>query len=141
MALLYLAAQAAIANAASTGIKTNATYGKLPLSFEANQGQIDPNAKFLARGAGYSLFLTDTGAVLAFSGTAQRKKVLQENGGKCTVGGCNKPAEHVDHAIPRSQNGDTTDANLQGMCAHHNCQKGARSSAEYEKWLKENGQK
>jgi hypothetical protein len=34
------------------------SYGKLPLSFEANQGQTDPQVKFLSRGKGYSLFLT-----------------------------------------------------------------------------------
>lgn len=41
------------------------TYAKLPMSFEANQGQSDPKVKFLARGSGYTLFLTDTEAVLA----------------------------------------------------------------------------
>src|SRR5438445_12516097 len=30
------------------------TYGNLPLSFEANQGQADQRAKFLARGSGYA---------------------------------------------------------------------------------------
>jgi hypothetical protein len=40
-----------------------ANYGKLPLSFEANQGQADPQVKFLSRGQGYSLFLTPTEAV------------------------------------------------------------------------------
>jgi hypothetical protein len=40
-------------------------YGKLPLSFEANQGQLDSQVKFLSRGRGYSLFLTPTGAVLS----------------------------------------------------------------------------
>ncbi|AXC11964.1 Cell surface protein [Acidisarcina polymorpha] len=44
-----------------------AAYGKLPLSFEANQGQSDPQVKFLSRGQGYSLFLTDNAAVLALS--------------------------------------------------------------------------
>src|SRR5262249_22241041 len=39
-------------------------YGQIPLSFEANQGQADPQAQFLARGAGYSLWLTPTEAVL-----------------------------------------------------------------------------
>ena len=34
------------------------TYGKLPLSFEPNQGQADKAVKFLARGRGYGLFLT-----------------------------------------------------------------------------------
>src|ERR1039458_7828607 len=39
-------------------------YGKLPLSFEANQGQADAQVKFLSRGNGYSLFLTSNEAVL-----------------------------------------------------------------------------
>ena len=40
-------------------------YGRIPLSFEANQGQADKAVKFLSRGSGYSLFLTDSSAVLA----------------------------------------------------------------------------
>lgn len=42
-------------------------YGKLPLHFEANQGQSDPQVKFLARGSGYGLFLTATEAVVVLS--------------------------------------------------------------------------
>src|SRR5579859_3240384 len=42
-----------------------AAYGKLPLSFEVNAGQADAAVRFLARGRGYSLFLTETQAVLA----------------------------------------------------------------------------
>jgi uncharacterized repeat protein (TIGR01451 family) len=42
-----------------------AVLGQLPLIFEANQGQAGPQVKFLARGAGYGLFLDATGAVLA----------------------------------------------------------------------------
>src|SRR3989449_673084 len=42
-------------------------YGKLPLSFEANQGQTDPQVKFLSRGSGYTLFLTPTEAVLTLT--------------------------------------------------------------------------
>ncbi|MEP6819897.1 MAG: SBBP repeat-containing protein, partial [bacterium] len=37
---------------------------KLPLSFEQNLGQLDSRARFSARGAGYNLFLTSTGAIL-----------------------------------------------------------------------------
>src|SRR3989442_13284671 len=44
------------------------SYGKLPLSFEPNQGQTDPQVKFLSRGRGYTLFLTPTEAVLALRG-------------------------------------------------------------------------
>jgi|GEM_PF-749227 len=42
-------------------------YGKLPLSFVANDGQTDSRVKFISRGGGYSLFLTSTEAVLALS--------------------------------------------------------------------------
>lgn len=41
------------------------SFGNLPLSFEANQGQTDARVRFLARGRGYALFLTGNEAVLA----------------------------------------------------------------------------
>jgi len=40
-------------------------YGRLPLGFEANQGQTDSRVRFLSRGSGYLLFLTPDEAVLA----------------------------------------------------------------------------
>lgn len=40
-------------------------YGKLPLAFEVNRGQVDPRVKFTSRGHGYSLFLSSTEAVLS----------------------------------------------------------------------------
>ncbi len=40
-------------------------FGNLPLSFEENQGQVDAQVKYLARGKGYTLFLTETEAVLS----------------------------------------------------------------------------
>ncbi len=42
-----------------------ATYGRLPLSFELNDGQTNGQVKALARGVGYTLFLTNAGATLA----------------------------------------------------------------------------
>ncbi len=39
-------------------------HGKLPLHFEANQGQTESTVKFLARGKGYSVFLRPAEAVL-----------------------------------------------------------------------------
>jgi hypothetical protein len=47
------------------------SYGKLPLSFEANHGQADGRVKFLSRTSGYSLFLTADEAVLTLLGTAK----------------------------------------------------------------------
>lgn len=43
------------------------TFEQLPLWFEANQGQTTSQVKFLARGSGYTLFLTPTEAVLALT--------------------------------------------------------------------------
>lgn len=44
-------------------------YAELPMTFERNAGQTDSDVRFLARGAGYSLFLTPTEAVLSLHAT------------------------------------------------------------------------
>jgi hypothetical protein len=65
-AIVAVATSSAIrASVAATKLHAIDLYGKLPLSFEPNQGQTDPQVKFLSRGPGYSLFLTSTEAVLA----------------------------------------------------------------------------
>lgn len=53
--------------------RTKEAYGKLPLSFEANQGQMDSRVRFLSRGNGYNLFLTSTEAVLALQQSRSRR--------------------------------------------------------------------
>ena len=50
--------------------KLMASYGKLPLGFEANQGQVSGPVKFLSRGRGYTIFLTDDEAVLTLRKSA-----------------------------------------------------------------------
>jgi hypothetical protein len=40
-------------------------FGQLPLSFESNKGQTDPEVRFLTHGPGYDLFLTAAEAVLS----------------------------------------------------------------------------
>ncbi len=69
-------AQMPVAQAAASPIPTalrppshakpdaRAVLGQLPLIFEPNHGQADPGVKFMSRGAGYSLFLDNSGAVL-----------------------------------------------------------------------------
>jgi hypothetical protein len=57
-----------------------ANYGKLPLSFEANQGQADSRVKFISHGTGYSLFLTGTAAVLQLTKPDPSKR--DDPGGK-----------------------------------------------------------
>src|SRR5262245_23795843 len=51
----------------SDPLKPRDAFGRLPLSFELNQGQIDSQVRFLARGQGYDLLLTTNGAVFSFN--------------------------------------------------------------------------
>ena len=55
-------------------------YGKLPLSFEANEGQTDNRVDFLSRGSGYTLFLTPTEAVLALRKPVASNRPRRDNG-------------------------------------------------------------
>ena len=49
--------------------KLDARYAQLPLSFEVNQGQSDAQVKFLQRGGGHAVYLTERGEpVLIFKG-------------------------------------------------------------------------
>ena len=48
------------------------SYGKLPLSFEANQGQSDGRVKFLSRSGGYAVFLTQDEVVLVLRGRDEK---------------------------------------------------------------------
>lgn len=70
-AVKQAARETAAATTAGVGAPASAAvvaeYGRLPLSFEANEGQSAPEVKFLARGSRYALFLTEDGAVLALS--------------------------------------------------------------------------
>jgi hypothetical protein len=47
-------------------------YGKIPMSFEVNEGQADPAVQFLAHGQGYALFLRHGEAVLALRSAGTR---------------------------------------------------------------------
>ena len=58
------------------------SYARLPLSFEANTGQTDRQAKFLSRGAGYAMYLTARSAVLELAGTRVSSEDSEAAGGK-----------------------------------------------------------
>ncbi len=68
-----------------------AILGQLPLIFEPNRGQADPKVKFLARGAGYSLFLDPSGAVLALQ-TAPKSQSHSEQFVRMKLVGANPAA-------------------------------------------------
>ena len=75
--------------AKATGAVADENYGKLPISFEANQGQTDKSVKFLARGQGYGLFLTGKEAVLTLHASAS---------GANEKGPAGKPSTHLPGA-------------------------------------------
>lgn len=60
--------------------KMKQAYGKLPMSFEVNQGQADDAVKFISRGHGYQVFLTETEAVLVL------QRPNQEGSNKDSIG-------------------------------------------------------
>jgi hypothetical protein len=68
------------ATTATAKTKRIEDYGKLPLSFEPNRGQSDPQVKFLSRGAGYTLFLTQERAILSLDRGA--RATASENSGR-----------------------------------------------------------
>ncbi len=65
-------------------------HGKLPLSFELNQGQTNAWVRFLARGRGYTIFLTDDEAVL----TLKKSSVVS---GQSSVGTRQKPGVRTEY--------------------------------------------
>jgi hypothetical protein len=85
LALLTLVAPARIGVIANADhiARVQEGYGRLPLSFEPNQGQTDGHVKFLSRGSGYTLFLTSSEAVLTLTksidGTVLRMKTIGAN--------------------------------------------------------------
>ncbi len=52
------------------GTRVRANLGAMPLGFEANQGQTDPQVKYMARGNGYTVFLTEHDTVFALNSSS-----------------------------------------------------------------------
>ena len=75
---------------AEDSARVRASMGTLPLAFEANQGQTDPQVKYMARGNGYTVFLTanDTVFALHSSSQAAATRVTRNHG----LGGTTQPA-------------------------------------------------
>jgi hypothetical protein len=64
-----------------SGSEVVTEYGKLPLAFEPNLGQANPEAKFLARGAGYELFLTPEESVFVLNAGGKKSVIDQKKSG------------------------------------------------------------
>ncbi len=74
------ASQSPVLNAEQRG-RVRASLGALPLAFEANQGQTDPQVKYMARGNGYTAFLTANETVFALSSSSQASIALNPKHG------------------------------------------------------------
>ena len=89
-------AESSVVSAVADNARILDSYGKLPLSFEANNGQADAQVKFLSHTSGYSLFLTADEAVLTLLGgrpetnkpkVASRSRAMHPGMAAAKVGG------------------------------------------------------
>jgi hypothetical protein len=80
---------------------TLADYGRLPLAFEPNQGQVDAQVNYLARGTDYALFLTGTATVLSLQ---QPGAVGSDIFRLQLVGGNPAPAVQAQDQLPGTSN-------------------------------------
>ncbi len=76
---MTLAAVVSPAQQSNTGISRGVRYGELPMTFEENRGQTDPQVKFLSRAKGYIAFLTSGGIVLSLRPTKMVKAGVPSN--------------------------------------------------------------
>src|SRR5260370_11133478 len=97
LSILPAAAQPVAKTEPSMRPQVMESYGKLPLSFEANQGQTDQRVRFLSRGPGYSLFLTGDSAVLSLrqqkANAVLRMKLIGANAHASVAGTAGLPGK------------------------------------------------
>jgi hypothetical protein len=66
-------------NAKTPSSVTN-QYGKIPLSFEPNEGQSDPQVQYISRASGYTLFLTPSETVFLLKSGSQKTSDSTKSG-------------------------------------------------------------
>src|SRR5438309_1904707 len=87
---LFLACATMLVAAPNSGVPRKSQianqFAQLPLRFEANAGQTDPRVKFLARGAGYTVFFTGTEVTLALPSSTLRMRLSEADSAAQTTG-------------------------------------------------------
>ena len=65
------------ADATNGGVHMVAGYGQVPLRFEPNTGQTDPQIRYISRGNGYTMYFAPTETILALdvSTNASRNRI------------------------------------------------------------------
>jgi hypothetical protein len=102
-------ATATVSLPATTG--PGAGFGRLPLSFAPNEGQTAWSVRFLARGNGYSLFLTDAAAVLTLTTASE----LEAQPGSHPIGVAPVSAPRTTSVISMELVGERGDAEVTGV--------------------------
>ena len=80
------------------------TYGRLPVAFEANAGQADPQVRFLAHGGGYEIFLTDSEAVLSLRSPGGKAGAKPDGGPSPFSSAAGAPLDAVLRIRPEGAN-------------------------------------
>ena len=104
----YSASSPAIASQAKTvtpaaRARLQATFAALPLAFEQNQGQTDPQVKYMARANGYTLFLTNHDAVFAFHSKSSGSELAIGRRGRSSQANSAPTAQEKPAAVVRMQ--------------------------------------
>ena len=86
-------------------LQANRSYGKLPLSFEPNRGQAAKGVRFVARGRGYSLAMSESEALLALRSTKQKAKIgdRQPSGVRSPSPSATEPSERTTDVLLRME--------------------------------------
>ncbi|MFC1891097.1 SBBP repeat-containing protein [Thermodesulfobacteriota bacterium] len=79
-------------------------FGKIPLGFEKNLGQCDNEVKFLSRGSGYTIFLTDNGMVLTLKKSGKTENDLKSVVHMKLLGANPNPYMNGVEQLPRQSN-------------------------------------
>lgn len=74
---------------------TNSHYASLPLAFEQNRGQTNPQVKFLARGVGYAIFFTEKEAVMSLDRSEEWSSTPFQSGSFGSEAGKRLPEKDV----------------------------------------------
>ncbi len=115
MAVAGIATASVPAPTAPTPTKqaVTATMMGMPLQFEANHGQVDSQVKFLARGSGYTLFLTPTESVMVLQQREARAETTQipVNGAPASI----KPASFKQAVVRMSLEGANPSPAIEGV--------------------------
>ena len=103
LSLFLLAVIASAQNPSTSALpyRTTAHYGKLPLSFEPNQGQTDTRVQFVARGAGYTIFLSPASATFALRSNTNGASAADSAVVRMDLAGANaETAMHPQNQLP-----------------------------------------